>query len=86
METPFLVKAVENAYHCIKVLEKMSSSGKQQLTKNKVYLVYEISNGLFYVKDGLAGRLGWSPVRFKKLEFIDIWEIKRSGKLLPSQV
>lgn len=69
MKPPFLVKCVR---------EKLVARDDAALTENKVYLVYDVVGGLYYIKDDLGRCSGWIYTRFKKPEFIDIWEFKRN--------
>lgn len=73
MKPPFLVKCTKDIYYYpVKELDDPC------LTKNKVYLVYDVVGGLYYIKDDLGRCSGWIYTRFKKPEFIDIWEFKRN--------
>lgn len=76
METPFLVR-------CIR--EKLITKDDANLTENSIYLVIECIMDYYIINKNDAGiSRTYLSKRFVKLNFTDIWELKRNGKLLPS--
>jgi len=53
--------------------------------QNKIYLASDYTNDCWSItsRDGTEiSSGGWYKSRFTVLEFVDIWEFKRNGKLL----
>jgi len=84
----FLVKA--NRDHVSFVIDEESRADaiyKVTITKGKIYKAYNYYTSTFYVigKDDInRAHIRYVVSIFDKLEFIDIWKLKRNGKSILS--
>lgn len=82
-EIMFLVRAKEYliSYKGRWHADPTEHNGTQHLTKNKIYLVMRVSSEFYTIAENdFGGKLpGYYKNHFKKLEFIDIWEMKREN-------